>query len=372
MDAQTKSQKNSVGSILFLLVIGAILVLPIIFFNHSNETTLEKRNLAMLPKFFNDGEINGNLFKELENYVNDRFGLRDFLVDINTKISLYVFKISPSDDVLIGKENWLFYVKKIDGDNLPDFLKINKFTDSQLEDVKNNLEDKADWCKKNGIKFLFIAPPSKHSIYPEYYSLKRPEGETRLDQLINYLNKNSSVEVVDLRPDLLEAKNESLLYRETDTHWNNNGTYCGYKTIAKKVKELFPDIDFGEEIQYDITMSVGTGGDLPPIMGVKEYGKMTTFDYAPQGGYPYIFLKDEYRNGIITEAIDVENSDLPKAIFFRDSFFDDLHPFVSTLFSKTSYIWKFFTDDDKESILNEKPDIVIFELLERYMDLLAQ
>lgn len=51
---------------------------------------------------------------------------------------------------------------------------------------------------------------------------------------------------------------------------------------------------------------------------------------------------------------------------FRDSFFIALEPFVSPLFSEVEYVFKLFTEADKERILEYKLDIVIFEHVERY------
>ena len=59
------------------------------------------------------------------------------------------------------------------------------------------------------------------------------------------------------------------------------------------------------------------------------------------------------------------NPDLPRAIVFRDSFFIALEPFVSPLFSEVDYIWKPFNESYKNYILEYKPDIIIFESVER-------
>ena len=68
-----------------------------------------------------------------------------------------------------------------------------------------------------------------------------------------------------------------------------------------------------------------------------------------------------FRNG--TKGTD-EN--LPRALIFRDSFFTALEPFASPLFSEAEYRWKNFSDEDKSSVLLYKPDIIIFECVERY------
>jgi len=50
---------------------------------------------------------------------------------------------------------------------------------------------------------------------------------------------------------------------------------------------------------------------------------------------------------------------------FRDSFADGLIPYLSENFSRSVYVWK--PKVDLQVIEQEKPDIVIFEVAERYL-----
>ena len=65
----------------------------------------------------------------------------------------------------------------------------------------------------------------------------------------------------------------------------------------------------------------------------------------------------------------IPGSSLPKLLVFRDSFFTAVEPFVSRNFSKSMYIW---TSYDQNVVDNENPDIVIWEVVERYIDRLAK
>ena len=75
------------------------------------------------------------------------------------------------------------------------------------------------------------------------------------------------------------------------------------------------------------------------------------------------YLKNEGTNGVHTKGT---NENLPRALIFRDSFFYALEPFISPMFSEAEYKWKQFNESDKEYILKYKPDIIIFEAVERY------
>ena len=64
----------------------------------------------------------------------------------------------------------------------------------------------------------------------------------------------------------------------------------------------------------------------------------------------------------------IPDSPLPGALIFRDSFSDALIPFLSEHFSRVVYAHSFSVDLDL--VDSEKPDIVIFELAQRYLTVL--
>ena len=51
---------------------------------------------------------------------------------------------------------------------------------------------------------------------------------------------------------------------------------------------------------------------------------------------------------------------------FSTAFFNALVPFMSPFFSEAEYVWKNFSGDDEELVRQYKPDIIIFEAVERY------
>ena len=61
---------------------------------------------------------------------------------------------------------------------------------------------------------------------------------------------------------------------------------------------------------------------------------------------------------------------LPKALIFRDSFSTALHPFLSEAFRDSAWVWdhRFLT----ELVERERPDVVILQVVERYIPALAK
>ena len=247
-----------------------------------------------------------------------------------------------------------------------DFYKKNLLTELELESFKNSVKKTSKWCEDNNIKYLFVIGPNKHSVYPENYIDKRPEGTTRADQLISVFNE-LGITCVYPRDYLIaqKEKNNSPLYYETDTHWNNLGAYYAFTQIENEVKKLFPNIQF-PKVDYDFEVSYSeNAGDILPMLGIKK-SKSTQIVAKPKNSEfsdYFEYIKNEGTGGVITKG---KNENLPRAIVFRDSFFSALTPYFSTMFSSVEYNWRRMNEEDKKSILENKPDLIVFENVERY------
>jgi len=354
--------------LLFIIFFCLIISMPFLFIDRKS-TISEKENrvLASFPHFFEINEkINiENIPGYLDNYINDRFGFRNIFIKLaKTFISSSSY---INGDVIIGKENWLFYSSRVNENNIADFFKINLFNDDDIRMFIKTINDRIEWCNNNDIKFIFLIAPNKHNVYPEYYPFERPEGITRTEQIMAAVPDNLKNNFIYPRDVIIQNKTKELpLYYETDTHWNMAGAYCVFEVLLDCMKHLFPEtnfpkIDFTTEISYD------SWGDIVSMSGFSGYGKRTIPDIHPVNGWGnyYQYEKNDGINGVIIKNND---SSLPKAIIFRDSFFNALESFTSTIFSSAEYNWRPFTETDKSYILENKPDIIIWETVERLVE----
>jgi hypothetical protein len=249
---------------------------------------------------------------------------------------------------------------------------MNLFTKTEISRFIENIDRRRQWCEDNNIKFIFLIAPNKHNVYPEYYPFARPDGITRTEQIMAALPDMLKDTVIYPLDSLLQHKGgQTPLYFETGTHWNMAGAYLAYKMLFDRIKQLFPQttfpaIDFVTEISYDDSDSIAF------MSGFSSYGKTTAPVMRPVEGWEryYRYTKNEEKDGAVGKGgIVIENTGtaLPRAIIFRDSFFMALEPFVSTLFSSAEYHWRRFSEQEKQAILQNKPDIIIWEVVERYM-----
>lgn len=341
-------------------------MLPILLFDRkASISTGENRTLTSRPKLIMDNKLNENLFNDFDKYFNDHFGFRMPLITLNRMIKYELLRSSVCPDAAIrGKEGWWFYIAKSGNDNLRDYLKKNLLNENELNLFKKRINDITSWCDEKNIKYLFVICPNKHSVYSEYYPIKRPNGITKADQIVSVFNE-LKVPLIFPRDYFISKKKDYPfpLYFETDTHWNSMGAFLSYKLIREKITKEFPRFDFPN---IDYSTEVGsslTYGDILRIIGIKR-GKSTQVNVIPteSGSLCYSYKYREERDKVLcTENI---NKELPRAMIFRDSFFIRLEPFVSPMFSEAEYKWKLFRDEDKEYILRYKPDIIIFEVVE--------
>jgi alginate O-acetyltransferase complex protein AlgJ len=325
----------------------------------------EKRKLARKPVLAFDSV---NAFPAMyERYFNDHFAFRNLLIRVNSLVSSELFDISAVSDVLIGREGWLYYVAPSQGNSLADHVGLICLDETRLELIRASLERRKRILDSMGIRSLVVIAPDKHSIYPEFLPSKikrRGRCPSRLQQVIDYLNKKSSARILDLRHTLVQAKDTSshYLYMQTDSHWNAFGGYLAYREIVKELglSPIAPEnFVFKEEEKM--------GGDLAGELSIP--GRLTEKRAVSMSTPLSSTLSDGVRSDYdvvlhgVPAVINNANGKLPTLFFFRDSFGAELLNYLPYHFSKTTTLQthQFFP----QLFAAEKPDYVIFEIVER-------
>ena len=341
--------------IVFLCVLLCFLLLPALLFDwRGAESAGEKRLLAPPPSLLSGTAPNPAFFDEADAYIADRFGLRSPLRALHSTIDFGLLHSSFADRmVLMGKDGWLFYidVRGGDDDNLRNFLKEDLLSDGQLERGIALLQSRRDWCRAHGMEFLVLICPNKHNVYDEFYPLRQPEGMRRGEQFASALSSAGIPFVYPLEE--LRARKQAYgvpLYYKTDSHWNVLGAMTEAELMREQLCALFPGTDFPAPRHTHSFSQVRGHGDLVALLGLPVYGS----DYAVN----------------VSAVPDAGRADggaekLPRAMLFGDSFSEALQPFLAEQFDSVEFRFKRITPDCKQDILQVRPDIVIWEWVER-------
>lgn len=344
----------------------AIIFTP--FLSQKENVSTENRNLAAFP------DLNQNIWRipsKYNSFYNDRFPYRNLLNKCYNYLIIKGFNTSPLPNFFqIGKEGWLFYsaeeVQKV-------YRGKEQFTPEQLESIRKKYELIANELEKRGTKFYILLPPLKHTVYPEYLpeKLKIFEGRvTKRQQMIEYLRTNTNIPILDPLPKLIALKDTIQTYFKTDTHWDNLAAFKVYQDVIRALSKDFPKL--GKELKeedFEITKVQISSGDLVNNLNVEDLFHSNKY---------VLIQKENKRSGMINvgKAINDEqsftyyNSDTlkgkPRLLMFRDSYAEYLHPYLSEHFSYSAFSWSH--NLSIERINREQPDVVILEMMERFLD----
>lgn len=331
----------------------------------------ENRMLAACPTFDPTLKGTGEFLTGLETYFNDHFGFRRQLVRWEQRWKWKFFRDAPLANVLMGKSDWLYYS---DGRMVDDFSGARPFSEAELEAWRTLLTARRDWLRQRGIRYLFVVPPDKQSIYPEHlpnWLISRAQSPRRLDQFVTHMRAHGDVPILDLRETLLDAKKIGRIYLKTDTHWNDSGALAAYRRITMELASLGVPAAPLDMTAFRETVTDAPGGDLAQMMGQENHLlENDKFVLAPKYS-PSIEAHAD--SGLIVKkwipTTEPQVSDNPgatgKIVMFRDSFATALRKFFALGFNRVVYVWQ--QNWDKGFIEREKPDIVIDEMLERFL-----
>ena len=328
------------------------MVVPsLFFFFNTNKISDTKENQASLK--YNSKRP----FEMFDTYYKNNFAFRNMLSNQYLAFNSNFVKTSPiADKVIYGKDGWYFL-----GDSYNKVysksLGIDTTTDAEIDSTVTRVLEMKRFCDSLNIKFYYFVPPNSHTIYNEYLPVKPNFKNVRdLDKIISKLS--GKVSLIDVRKELFEAKKTKKIYYKTDSHWNCTGGFYGTKKLISVIKKDFPDL---ENLIWE---------NFEPVEYVKDQMDLTTMLNEKVIEKDYLFKHKKENYSVKNEMIDnidhmfITNPDKKyNCILFRDSFAGSIVDFLSASFGKTTYISSSIFDKNK--IIKEKPDFVIFEIVER-------
>jgi hypothetical protein len=263
-------------------------------------------------------------------YFDTHFGFRQQLVHAHAFTSIRTMNISPSPAVIKGRDGWLYYAD-----------------DDALEDYESN------------------APLSEEELRGWAHALVGTRDALRA-QGVAYLRQHTDLSVLDLRPALIARKQVEQVYFRTDTHWNDAGALAGYQDILRAASRAVGGLSPQDRSNFTPVERDEPGGDLAEMLGVPDLLRERSTYLEPRVPRRARLLEPPtLREGyeVARVVTEVPDSKLPRLVMFRDSFATRLIPLLSEHFSRAVYQWQ--TDVDLDLVAQEKPALVIHEMVGR-------
>jgi SGNH hydrolase-like domain, acetyltransferase AlgX len=322
----------------------------------------ENRALSTKPSF--EAKLLYDMPDLYNNYVEEHYSLRNFFFFANSLIHAKILAESAlPEKVIMGKKGWFFYNE---ASSISDFRRLSIIEPHEI--TLNVLYSRLIWMQKRNIKYYIITPPNKERIYhnlmPNAYFKVDNYGHNRLDFFKRMITEQTKAHFVDPTEALQQAKNKKDVYYSTDTHWNLYGGFIGYQTLMAEIIKDFPMLKPAVEEDFHIGERFISEGDLSSMIALQDIYRRKEYSFT---------FKDSSRTlkpakpGEIIASFNnttIDSSHL-KLVMFRDSYANYLIPFLNLNFEKAVYVWNYeFMSDIIE---REKPDVVIFESLERFL-----
>ena len=302
--------------------------------------------------------------KEIDAYLNDRFGLREKMIRLHKDL------IRPLEDTkvaVIGASGRMYA--------LPDDMLAQSaghvFRPQKVAEAVDMIAAMNEALARRGVRFLVAVPPNSSTIYQDDLPgwARNPGKKTEYDLLLEELAARR-VKAVDLRPALKAARASGPTYLFNDLHWNVRGAIAGFNAVV--------EADGHPDWKIDPASAIGPpvqrkGGDIAILAGVADKVVETTRSLALK-----TVGRDEQLShsleGRIEGARDMADHVIvtgrpgPTIMVIGDSFTVAYFPiFLSQHVGRAVWFHHNYCGFDWASIDRIKPDEVWWMPVERYL-----
>lgn len=146
-------KKEILWILIFALLFGSPFVSWFFLKNSVDTQNYENREVTEMPKI--SLEEYAQFPQQYETYFNDNIPWRNQLISLNSGLDLFAFRDSSNENVLIGKDGWLFFtggtnpVEQSTGQRL--------LSEDDLEKIAGQLTLVQRWVQSRGEKIYFLS-----------------------------------------------------------------------------------------------------------------------------------------------------------------------------------------------------------------------
>lgn len=296
-------------------------------------------------------EAHASWFAGMQSDLGDFIGgmfLRKSLIKMNERLTMFMTGGSyiGSTQVLLGKNNWLFYKIEDDGQPILDYMGVNHYSENDLAKIAVNLTEMRNYFREQGIDFYVMTVPNKEIVYAENMpdTIVRLDEVSRGEQVADYIREKTDLIYVYPKQALFNVKDKYQVYYTTDTHWNQIGAFVGMQEIFREAYGTWADAD-------SVNFKVGAtdhAGDLALVGDITDkYGIDTVYVFDAKTADP-----SQYRDEtalVVGDSFSGFLSIIAEG-YYREVYWVETPGFTMNMVTKCD------------------PDVIIWETGERRMD----
>jgi len=359
-------KKTGLHIAFFILIL--LMILPAIQkrFHFFNERPLNGAFiLSEKPEFNKRKWYSGEFQGQVENYLKDHIGSRNFLVRLQNQVDFAFYRQANAQGAIIGKKKQLF-----EYDYIRSWLALDYPGDSYVEKKLQRTKYIQDYLKREKcIDLVIVFEPGKASFYPEYIPSRFSDKKKGSSTYELYRKKAMELDIdfVDLQHYFLDLKGKTdyPIYPQYGTHWSVYGMWHAADSLLNLIEDR-RKINLTEVRVDSLSISsepFDTDDDVLKTMnllcspkGEKLAYPELSFDTANPGQKPMVLVvADSYYWNIF-------NARIPKYLFANQAFW-----YFNTLVYPDHYLKPTYTRDLDLQAEIEKQDIIFLMVTERFV-----
>ena len=283
-----------------------------------------------------------------------------------------------TSDVVEGRDGWLFLTG---GSNSPLAYYLDPNATQYLAtEWAALIDDRLSRLAEQGITYRHIAAPNKLSVYPEFFpeelagfSAHPIRAVVRELKKKNHLAQQAFVNPV---PFFNRQKSTTQLYWKTDSHWTYQGCFCAYQLVCASLG-VRPNNQLLSRPYTEGRIALDLGGKFQPPIKEKARFYNAQMDSERIFANELVIFKEEQKRvndiglhvGSYVVYHNPSATEKKKLLLFGDSFSEYRPNLLTAMFAETfrevHFIWS--ANIDFDYVERIKPDILITELVERFM-----
>jgi hypothetical protein len=281
-----------------------------------------------------------------------------------------------------GQDGWLFL---IGGSNSIGALYDRNaplLDDAKLRQWVKLIEGRARRLERMRIEYVHISIPEKLTLYDNKFH-DPPIVDWRLSpsmRLREMMQRSPYARVwLDLVDPFRAARDDIQLYYRTDTHWTPEGCFLAYKLLCEKIG-IAPELTLLARPRREVESVLDLGLKMEPLV----YEQLRLYDFTKDSQKTYRNVIAQYLDTVTANAlvhvgshIRYKNSNPSaankKILIFGDSYASQRPDGLTAMLAETAreveFIWS--SNLDWAYIKRAQPDIVVYDLVERFMTIVA-
>ncbi|HEX5616658.1 MAG TPA: hypothetical protein VFZ83_16015 [Acidimicrobiia bacterium] len=314
---------------------------------------IENRARVEAPDLSAGKLLDEDTYAQLDAYFTDRLPLRDRAVEVGAWIDYRLFRDSPSDQVVVGRGDWLFFHHEL---NLPCQSPLTAADVVTRVDVLDRL------TRATGRDFRFLIAPDKASIYRDRLARVLPDQQCNLDKndALRAAMHDLAIPVVPLWDELSDARTDGLVFDPRGTHWTDHGRLVVTRAL---VESLAGGAWFDDDVQS--RGPVDSRDELGALIGLPSSTQLDGFTVARPGVRVRTDARPAERADIPYDRTTATSEDRPlirpSVAMLRDSQFGLMQDrFLAPFFAEAHFPhWQTLSQPEFADSLHASPVFVI-------------